>query len=93
MAFYALLQDNEELEKKLQNLGTVEKIERYVREELDYAFTKNEAEQVLFEKNPETSDEEMEKIWGGHDADPMGQMPGIPRVGGSVVFYIAAAGF
>ena len=45
-------------------LGTAEKIGRYVREELGYTFTKKEAEQVFFERNPEMSDEEMEKVWG-----------------------------
>jgi predicted ribosomally synthesized peptide with nif11-like leader len=92
LAFSALLEENEELEQKLQNLGTVEKIERYVRKELGYAFTKKEAEQVFFEKNPEMSDEEMEKIWGGYDTDSVGLVVGTPPVSGSAVFYIAAAG-
>lgn len=92
LAFYALLEGNEELEQKLQVLGTAEKIGRYVREELGYTFTKEEVEQVFFEKNPEMSDEEMEKVWGGYDTDPQGLMTSTPPVGGSGVFYIASAG-
>jgi predicted ribosomally synthesized peptide with nif11-like leader len=93
VAFYALLQDNQDLEQKLQGLGTAEKIGCYVKEELGYTFTKKEAEQVFFEKNPEISDEEMEKIWGGYDTDPQGLVTSTPPVGGSAVFYIASAGF
>ena len=40
-------------------------VEKLVREELGYDFTREEMQQVIFEKHPEMSDEELEAAVGG----------------------------
>eukprot|EP00767_Chilomastix_cuspidata_P008295 gnl/Chilomastix_cuspidata/9464.p1 GENE.gnl/Chilomastix_cuspidata/9464~~gnl/Chilomastix_cuspidata/9464.p1 ORF type:complete len:110 (-),score=1.24 gnl/Chilomastix_cuspidata/9464:332-661(-) len=84
-AFYAKLQQDEELSQKIKELKTEEAIKEYVQEELGYEFTPDEMEQVIFEQNPELTDEELEAVVGGADGEN-GIIPGIAigiAVGGS----------
>ena len=54
-----------ELRKKLRELGSKENVERYVKGELDYDFSLEEMRKVIFERNPEMTDEELEAVTGG----------------------------
>ncbi len=54
-----------ELRKKLRELGSKENVERYVKGELGYDFSLEEMQKVIFERNPEMTDEEMEAVTGG----------------------------
>ncbi len=64
-AFYERLEKDAELMTRIKELASPEKIERYVTEELGYSFTKEEMQKVVFEKNPEMTDEELEAVTGG----------------------------
>lgn len=64
-AFYERLEKDAELMARIKELASQEKIERYVTEELGYRFTKEEMQKVVFEKNPEMTDEELEAVTGG----------------------------
>jgi len=65
VAFYEKLERDEALATHIQELGSKEKIAAYVREELGYEFTREEMQKVVFERNPEMSDEELEAVVGG----------------------------
>lgn len=54
-----------ELRKKLRELGSKENVERYVKGELGYDFSLEEMRKVIFERNPEMTDEELEAVTGG----------------------------
>ena len=54
-----------ELRKKLRELGSKENVERYVKGELGYDFSLEEMQKVIFERNPEMTDEELEAVTGG----------------------------
>ena len=64
-AFYERLETDTELQEKLKKLNTKENIEPYVKGELGYEFTLEEMQKVIFEKNPEMTDEELEAVVGG----------------------------
>ena len=64
-AFYERLEKDLELQEKLKELKTKENIARYVKGELGYEFTLEEMQKVIFEKNPEMTDEELEAVVGG----------------------------
>ena len=53
------------MQEKLKELGTKENISQYVKGELGYDFTLEEMQKVIFERNPEMTDEELEAVVGG----------------------------
>ena len=65
VSFYERLEKDVELQKKLKELGTKENISQYVKGELGYDFTLEEMQKVIFERNPEMTDEELEAVVGG----------------------------
>ena len=65
VAFYERLEKDAELQEKLKELGSKEKIEPYVKNELGYDFTREEMQKVIFENHPEMTDEELEAVVGG----------------------------
>jgi len=65
VAFYERLEKDEELQETLKELNTKERIEEYVKKELQYDFSLEEMQQVIFEKNPEITDEDLEAVVGG----------------------------
>ncbi len=64
-AFYERVETDKELQEKLKELNTKENIEPYVKGELGYEFTLEEMQKVIFEKNPEMTEEELEAVVGG----------------------------
>ena len=66
VAFYERVERDVELQEKLKDLNTKENIARYVKEELGYDFTLEEMQKVIFEKNPDITDEELEAVVGGN---------------------------
>lgn len=71
IAFYERLEKDEELKNHIKELGTPEKIEPYVRNVLGFNYTKEEMQKVVYERNPEMSDEELESITGGSFGAPV----------------------
>jgi len=69
VAFYEKLESDTELTARIQELQTREAIGQYVREELGYDFSSEEMQKVIFERNPEITDEEMEAVVGGVSGD------------------------
>jgi len=67
-AFYDRLEKDAGLMGKLKELGDKERLVLYVKEELGYDFTREEMRTVLFERNPEMSDEELQSVVGGEEA-------------------------
>ena len=65
VAFYERLEKDAELQEKLKELGSKENISQYVKGELGYDFTLEEMQKVIFERNPEITDEELEAVVGG----------------------------
>jgi predicted ribosomally synthesized peptide with nif11-like leader len=65
VAFYDLLEKDTDLRERIMALGSKEKIEPFVKNELGYTFSMEEMQKVVFEKNPELTDEELEAIVGG----------------------------
>lgn len=64
-AFYEKTRQDEKITEHLKTLGTEEAIREYVQSEFGYEFTREEMQQVIFENNPELSDEELEAVTGG----------------------------
>lgn len=87
-AFYERLEKEPELTERLRELETPSQIENYVKEELGYDFTKAEMQKVIFEKNPDISDEELEAAVGGLDGDSLAI--GIAIGGGMGLIALAA---
>ena len=65
VAFYERVEKDTALQAKLKELNTKESISQYVKGELGYDFTLEEMQKVIFEKNPEVTDEELEAVVGG----------------------------
>jgi predicted ribosomally synthesized peptide with nif11-like leader len=65
VAFYKKLESDKELVTRMQELQTPEAIRTYVREELEYDFTQEEMQKVIFDRHPEMTDEELEAVVGG----------------------------
>ena len=80
-AFYERLEREPELTERIRELNTPDRIEPYVKDELGYDFTREEMQQVIFERNPEMTDEEMEAVVGGSSTVAIA----IGAVGGSIV--------
>ena len=88
VAFYERLEKDVELQKKLKELGTKENISQYVKGELGYDFTLEEMQKVIFEKNPEMTDEELEAVVGGSVIGTIGLI----LLAGPALFLGLAAG-
>ncbi len=69
VAFYERVEKDAELQQKLKGLGTNESVSQYVKGELGYDFTLEEMQKVIFERNPEMTDEELEAVVGGKWGD------------------------
>jgi len=65
VAFYERLEKDAELREKLRELGSKEKVEPYIKNELGYDFTEEEMRKVVFERNPEMTEEDLEAVVGG----------------------------
>ena len=94
-AFYERLQSDAALQENLKAAGTRDQVEAYVKGELGYDFTKEEMQKVVFERNPEMTDEELEAVVGGASNDMMwGITIGVGIGGGLgiIALAIAAAG-
>ncbi len=94
-AFYERLEKEPELVEKMKGM-TAPQIEMLVKNEMGYNFTKEEMQQVIFERNPELSDEELEAIVGGASSEAqiltaVGLVLGT-LAAGVVVIGVAAAG-
>ena len=63
--FYERLENDPELTEHIRELQNPKAIGHYVRNELGYDFTLEEMQKVIFERNPEMSDEELEIVIGG----------------------------
>lgn len=88
VAFYERLEKEPELAERVRELETSTQVESYVKEELGYDFTRAEMQKVIFEKNPDISDEELEAIVGGFDGDSLAI--GIAIGGGIGIIGMAA---
>jgi predicted ribosomally synthesized peptide with nif11-like leader len=66
-SFYERLEQEPELTERIRELSTQDRIESYVKGELGYDFTREEIQKVIFGRNPEMTDEEMEAVVGGLD--------------------------
>ncbi len=83
------------MQEKLKELNTKENIERHVKGELGYDFTLEEIQKVIFEKNPEMTEEELEAVVGGlttQDVVGLGVFLGALVTGGVIIAGSAAAG-
>lgn len=69
-AFYERVKKDVELQEKLKELGSKEKVQSYVKNDLGYDFTKEEMQSVLLEQNPEMTDEDLEAAVGGAGCTP-----------------------
>ena len=67
-------------------------MEAWVRDELGYDFTQEEMQRVIFERNPEMTDEELEAVIGDNVGVAIGGLFGIGGVTGIGVAAEAAAG-
>ena len=67
-AFYDRLENDLALMGKLKELGDKERLVLYVKNELGYDFSREEMRKVLFERNPELSEEELQSVVGGAGA-------------------------
>ncbi len=95
VAFYERVEKDVGLQEKLKELGTKENISQYVKNELGYDFTLEEMQKVIFERNPEMTDEELEAVVGGmttQDAVGLSVFLGALVGGGILVVGAAAAG-
>lgn len=103
VAFYERVETDLELQEKLKKLNTKESISQYVKGELGYDFTAEEMQKVIFEGNPDISEEELEAVVGGMRNDEaltlglviagglaVGTAAGIV-VGGVIAFPVLAA--
>nr|HPJ26161.1 Nif11-like leader peptide family RiPP precursor [Synergistaceae bacterium] len=66
--FYEDLENDPKLTEHIRELQNPETISHYTRNELGYEFTREEMQKVIFERNPELSDGELEAVVGGEDA-------------------------
>ncbi len=65
VAFYEHVARDAELREKLRELGSNEKVELYIKDELGYDFTEKEMRKVVFERYPEITDKDLEAVVGG----------------------------
>jgi len=92
VAFYERLQSDSSLQEELKRSGNRDAMEAYVREKLGYDFTKEEMQKVIFERNPEMTDEELEAVVGGVSDDMLiGMSIGVGIGGGMGIIALAIA--
>lgn len=65
VAFYEKLEGDLKLQERIKGVGGQEELEKLVKDELGYDFTREEMQKVIFERNPEMTDEELEAVVGG----------------------------
>ena len=87
-AFYDRLQNDDALQEQLKAAGDRDRVEAYVRDKLGYDFTKEEMQKVIFERNPEMTDEELEAVVGGSVIGTIGLI----LLAGPALFLGLAAG-
>ncbi len=91
-AFYDRLQNDDALQEQLKAAGDRGVMEAYVRDKLGYDFTKEEMQKVIFERNPEMTDEELEAVVGGVSDDMLiGISIGVGIGGGMGIIALAIA--
>jgi predicted ribosomally synthesized peptide with nif11-like leader len=91
-AFYDRLENDSALMGKLKELEDKERLMLYVKDELGYDFTKEEMQKVIFERNPEMTDEELEAVVGGVSDDMLiGISIGVGIGGGMGIIALAIA--
>ena len=90
-AFYDRLQNDDALQEQLKAAGDRDRVEAYVRDELGYDFTKEEMQKVIFERNPEMTDEELEAVVGGGVDFWWGILTGVCVIGVPTLIGLAAA--
>ena len=88
-AFYERVQNDEAFQEQIKTLKDPDVIERYVKDELSYDFTREEMQQVIFERNPEMTDEELEAVVGGLG---VGDWIAMGIAGGSVAITLVLTG-
>ena len=91
VAFYERVEKEVELQAKLKELNTKENISQYVKGELGYDFTLEEMQKVVFERNPEMTDEELEAVVGGELSFWLGMLTGVCAIGVPTIIGLAAA--
>ena len=89
VGFYERLAAEPDLQERIRDLETPDRIESYVKVELGYDFTREEMQRVIFDRHPEMTDEEMAAVVGGLDA---GWYVLAGFGGGAVAFVLIAAG-
>ena len=65
--FYETLEKDTDLQKKISEMKDKSEIENLVNNVLGYDFSQEEMQKVIFDRNPELSDEELEAIVGGFE--------------------------
>lgn len=65
VSFYEKLEGDLELQKRISKIESQAELENFVKNELGYNFTKEEMQKVIFDRNPEMTDEELEAVVGG----------------------------
>ena len=91
VAFYERVEKDTALQAKLKELNTKENISQYVKGELGYDFTLEEMQKVIFERNPEITDEELEAVVGGGADFWWGTIAGMIVIGVPTLIGLAAA--
>ena len=89
VGFYERLAAEPDLQERIRELETPDRIESYVKGELGYDFTREEMQQVIFERNPEMTDEELEAVVGGLG---VGDWIAMGIAGGSVAITLVLTG-
>ncbi len=88
VAFYERLESDSSLMEQLREM-TRSEAEKLVKQDLGYDFTKEEMQQVIFEHHPELTDEELEAVVGGLEAEEAilicGAIVGAGVIGGGIL--------
>jgi predicted ribosomally synthesized peptide with nif11-like leader len=69
VAFCEKLQNDEALIERINGMTPLE-VQNLVRQEWVFEFTSEEMQQVIFERHPELTDEELEAVVGGSQRNP-----------------------
>jgi len=65
VAFYERMGKDVQLQGKLKELGSGEKVRSYLKNELGYDFSEEELRKALSDRNPEMTDGDWEAVTGG----------------------------
>ncbi len=65
VAFYERVEQDKALQERIRELNTPERIESYVKGELGFEFSRAEMQKVIFQRNPEMTEEELDSVVGG----------------------------